>query len=160
MTEIDRIADELRRAWNGDPWHGSSLRGILHGITPRQAAARPLPSAHGIWEIVLHLGTWTREVARRLRDGIARNPVDPDWPPIPDVSDESWSDAISALEAGVLEVLTELRRIPESRLDEVMGDERNPELGSGVSYAVLLHGLSQHLAYHAGQIALLRKAFA
>jgi hypothetical protein len=31
-------------------------------------------------EIVLYMTGWTREVARRLRDGIAREPEAGDWP--------------------------------------------------------------------------------
>jgi len=34
----------------------------------------------------------------------------------------------------------------------------DPPLGSGVPFEVMLHGLAQHNAYHAGQIALLRRA--
>jgi hypothetical protein len=43
------------------------------------------------------------------------------------------------------------------RLDEPVGGYRSRELGSGVSWYVMLHGVSQHDAYHLGQVALLRK---
>jgi uncharacterized damage-inducible protein DinB len=36
-------------------------------------------------------------------------------------------------------------------------DPRNRELGTGVSYYELLHGIVQHDAYHSGQIAIVRK---
>jgi hypothetical protein len=36
-------------------------------------------------------------------------------------------------------------------------DQRDAAIGSGVSYYVLLHGVAQHDAYHAGQIAMLKK---
>ncbi|MGH7628258.1 MAG: DinB family protein [Gemmatimonadales bacterium] len=66
MTEADRIADELARAHGGDPWHGSSARAVLAGVSAAQAAVRPIPNAHTIWELVLHVTGWRREVARRL----------------------------------------------------------------------------------------------
>jgi hypothetical protein len=35
---------------------------------------------------VLHLASWSREVARRLHDRVARDPEDGDWPPFPGAS--------------------------------------------------------------------------
>ncbi|MDB4952384.1 MAG: DinB family protein [Gemmatimonadetes bacterium] len=159
MTEVERIGDELRRAWDGDPWHGSPLRALLDGVTAEQAATRPLAGAHTVWELVLHLTAWTREVRRRLRDGVAREPEDGDWPPVASTAPQAWAAAVEALGGAHQEVLAAVAELSERRMDEVIGDERSPALGSGVSHAVLLHGLAQHHAYHAGQIALLRKAF-
>ena len=46
-----------------------------------------------------------------------------------------------------------------TELDRAVGEARDRPLGAGVTYAVMLHGIAQHHAYHAGQIALLRKSF-
>ena len=46
---------------------------------------------------------------------------------------------------------------PESRWDDRVGDSRDAALGTGVTYEQTVLGLVQHLAYHGGQIALLRK---
>jgi len=40
-AECLRIADQLRRAFNGDPWHGSPLRDLLAGVPAEQALALP-----------------------------------------------------------------------------------------------------------------------
>jgi uncharacterized damage-inducible protein DinB len=154
VAEHGRILDELRRAWDGDPWHGDSLRAILDGLTADAAAAHPLPNAHSAWEIVLHLASWTREVARRLRDRVAREPADGDWP----APGGDFGAAVDALARAHEELLRAVAEFPPAELDHVVGDARDRPLGAGVSYAVMLHGLAQHLAYHAGQIALLRKA--
>ncbi|HYW12836.1 MAG TPA: DinB family protein [Longimicrobium sp.] len=153
-AERDRILDELRRAWDGDPWHGDALRTILRGVPGDAAAARPLPGAHSVGEIVLHLGTWTREVTRRLRDRMARDPVDDDFPPF---AAGGLDDAVDALERAHAELLAAVEAFPPAELDTVVGDARDRPLGSGVSYAVMLHGIAQHYAYHAGQVAILRK---
>jgi hypothetical protein len=55
------------------------------------------------------------------------------------------------------QLVTAVRQLPESRLYEATNDARDRPLGAGVSYYVLLHGIVQHDAYHAGQIALLKK---
>ena len=156
MTERERIADELRRAWDGEPWHGSPLRQNLAGVTAEVAAAHPIPGAHSIWELVLHLTTWCREVRRRVQDGVARDPVDADFPEVGERTEAAWADAVAALGRAHGEVVAAVEALPDDVFDRAMRDERRE--GPGVSYAVLLHGTSQHYAYHSGQIALLRRA--
>jgi uncharacterized damage-inducible protein DinB len=158
VAERDRLLDELRRAWDGDPWHGDPVRRVLEGITADQAAARPLPHAHGVWELVLHMTSWTREVARRLRDRVAREPEDGDWP-APGTGEGEWNAALDALARAHAALVEAVAAFPPALLDQTVGEERDRPLGAGVSYAVMLHGLAQHHAYHAGQIALLRKSF-
>lgn len=157
--EIDRIADELRRAWDGDPWHGDPVRALLDGLSAADAAARPIPGAHTAWEIVLHLATWTREVTRRLATGVAHDPEDPDWPAVPaPATEEAWHAAVDELARAHEELVDAVLRLAADRLDAPLGDVRDRAAGTGVSHAVLLHGAAQHLAYHGGQIALLRRA--
>ncbi len=45
----------------------------------------------------------------------------------------------------------------DGHLFEPTNDPPSRPLGTGVSYHELLHGIVQHDAYHAGQIAILRK---
>jgi hypothetical protein len=68
MIEISRIADKLRRAHDGDPWHGPSLTGLLARISASEAAAHPLLGAHSIRETVLHVTAWIGEVREHLRE--------------------------------------------------------------------------------------------
>jgi uncharacterized damage-inducible protein DinB len=55
MTEIQRLADQLNRAYYRESWHGPTVTEILEGVTHEQAAARPMEQVHSIWEIVLHM---------------------------------------------------------------------------------------------------------
>jgi hypothetical protein len=66
---------------------------------------------------------------------------------------------VDALARAHAELVEAAAAFPPAELEQVVGDERDRPLGAGVSYAVMLHGLAQHHAYHAGQIALLRKSF-
>lgn len=54
-------------------------------------------------------------------------------------------------------LLADLAQISDARLFEPINDPRNRATGAGVTRYVLLHGLAQHHAYHAGQIAILSK---
>jgi uncharacterized damage-inducible protein DinB len=65
MNEVQRIVDQLRRAFEGEAWHGPAVMQILEGITAAQAAAHPASGAHSIWEIVLHIAAWEGAVSRR-----------------------------------------------------------------------------------------------
>ena len=158
MDEIERIADQLARIIDGDPWYGPSTDDVLHGLTARQAAHRPVPQAHTIWEIALHLTAWNCEVLRRLRTGTARDPEDGDWPEQPEATEENWRWTRDRLDQSFRELLSAVRAFPAARLDEVLGEARDRPLGSGVSFYVLLHGIVQHIVAHTAQMSLLRKA--
>ena len=158
MTEIDRVVDELQREFSGDPWHGSPLLQILDGISAEQAAAHPLPGAHSIWELVLHITAWKGEVRRRLSGVPASDPEEGDWPAVGDPTPERWWRTLEAVRAAHDRLLAAIRELPEESLSQPTNDPRNRPLGTGVSYYVLLHGIVQHDVYHSGQIAILKKA--
>ena len=123
------------------------------------AAARPLEGSHSIWEIVLHLTGWTREVASRLEGKEPEPPAPGDWPEPGPVDDARWDAARADLVSAHEELISALPRFPPSRLAERVGGERDAPLGTGVSYREMILGALQHDAYHAGQISLLKKRF-
>ena len=158
VSEVDRIVEQLQRAYNGDAWYGPSVRDALEGVDARLAAGRPEPAAHTISEIVLHMTAWTREVTRRLRVGIAHEPEDGDWPAGAAVDEAGWTAIRAALDAANEDLVKSIAGLDDAQLQDRIGDVRDRALGSGVSRYVMLHGLVQHHAYHAGQISLLKKA--
>jgi uncharacterized damage-inducible protein DinB len=158
--QVDLIVDQLQREHAGDPWHGSPLRDVLAGITAAQAARAPIADAHSIWELVLHITAWKQEVAKRARGGAASEPEAGDWPDVGKPTAPRWRAALEALEAAHRDLVAAIRSLPEDRLHAPTNDARNRALGTGVSYYVLLHGIVQHDVYHAGQIAILKRALA
>jgi len=151
MSEIDRIADQLRRAYEGEAWHGPSLREILAGITVEQAARRPLPQAHSIWELVLHIAAWESIVRRRLGGEAVEATPEQDWPPVRDSSDAAWKKTLDDLDRGHHQLRQAIAALTDDRLSRRVA-------GKDYSIYGMLHGLVQHDLYHAGQIALLKKA--
>ena len=152
MTEIERILDQLRRAFEGNAWHGPSVREALAGVTAAQAQARPLANAHSIWELVHHIAVWEGAGRRRLEGD--RAPIDisspEDWPRADDTSEAAWEKAKAALDRGHAALVAAIACVPESRLDEPIFE------GMSTVY-VTLHGVIHHDLYHAGQIAMLKK---
>jgi uncharacterized damage-inducible protein DinB len=157
MNEIARIVDQLEREHAGDPWHGSPLSAILDGVTWQQAASKPLADAHSIWELVLHMTGWKNETRRRLSGAPAGEPENGDWPAVGQTSAERWTEAVEHLELAHRLLVSAVKDFPEADLYVPTNDARNRELGVGVTYYELLHGIVQHDAYHAGQIAILKK---
>lgn len=153
MTEIERILDQLRRAYEGEAWHGPSVREVLAGVTATQAHARPLANAHSIWELVQHIAVWESVGRRRLEGDRAQIDISSpeDWPPADDTSEVAWEQAKAALDRGHQALVEAIKRVPESRLDEPIFE------GMSTVY-VTLHGVIQHDLYHAGQIAMLKKS--
>jgi len=157
--ELARITGEVRRAFEHEPWHGSAISDILKGVDARSAAHRPLGHAHTIWEIVLHMTGWVREVVRRLDGGAPGVPPEGDWPAVGTGDAAAWEAAREDLTAAHRELLAALERFPATRLYERITAPGAPPQDA-VTYYQTLHGIVQHDAYHAGQIALLRKAVA
>jgi uncharacterized damage-inducible protein DinB len=151
MSEVARIEDQLKRAFEGQAWHGPALQELLSGVTAERAAAKPLASAHSIWEIVLHIAAWEAAVRRRLAGERAELPAEEDWPPVNDTGEAAWKSALESLEKGHKQLRQTISSLPDSRLEE-------PIIEGMTSVYNTLHGVIQHDLYHAGQIALLKKA--
>src|ERR1035441_6101142 len=94
-SEAARIADQLRRAFDGEAWHGDSLFEILEGVTAAQAAARPIAGAHTIWELVLHIVAWDGAVLRRLGGAAVELSDAQNFPPVRDTSEAAWRGALA-----------------------------------------------------------------
>jgi len=149
MTEVQRIADQLRRSYEGQAWHGPSLTEVLAGVTPEKAAAKPLPGIHSIWEIVRHVTSWAA-VARRTVEGEAypvRLAAPADWPE----ATNSWPAALAELDREEKALIEAVMGMTDARLEETVTERK------GYTFYVLLHGVVQHNLYHAGQVMLLKK---
>jgi uncharacterized damage-inducible protein DinB len=147
-VEVERIADQLHRSWAGPAWHGPALKKVLAGVDAELALRRPIPNAHTIHELVLHITAWAGVARRALASGTyprlssARN-----WPS----ADGDWKIALESLADGQLALIDEVRKQSDACLDRLIEPKRK------YTYYVLLHGVVQHNLYHAGQIALLKK---
>lgn len=154
MSRGQRVAESIERAVSGPVWHGPSLMDLVGDVTAEQAAARPVPGAHSIWELVLHLTSWAEIVRDRLQraEPVEATP-EQDWPPVGDNSPEAWRTAVERLKAAHRELAADVTQLDDSRLiGRVAGREYNN--------LVMLHGVAEHDAYHGGQIAILKRALA
>ena len=152
MSEIQRIHDQLNRALQGEAWHGPSILELLADVTPARAAAKPLAGAHSIWEIVLHITAWVDAARQRVEGGEAKLTAEQDWPAVRKTGEAAWKAAVEGLKNAHQSLQETILRLEDSRLkDRVPGQQ--------YSVYFLLHGVVQHDLYHAGQIAILKKAY-
>jgi uncharacterized damage-inducible protein DinB len=121
-------------------------------VTAEQAAAKPAPSVHSIWEIVLHIISTQRLVCERLQGKPTVLPAEEVWPRIPDPSEAAWTGTKRELREINERLRQAVRLLDESRLEE-------PIVDGFSSIYVTLHGTVQHNLYHGGQIAVLKKGF-
>jgi uncharacterized damage-inducible protein DinB len=152
------LAALLRKGYASDPWHGPATADLLSDVPFAAAAARPLANGHNIWEIVLHMTAWQREVARRLGGAEPQPPEDGDWPAPPMPSQDAWDSARAELGTSLEQLAIAVSALSDEDLREPVGSARDRALGAGVTKAEMVAGVLQHNAYHSGQIALLLKA--
>jgi len=156
-AEAARLIDQFTRAHDGDPWHGSPVKAILKGVTAEQAARKPPNGAHSIWELVLHMTAWRNETARRATGAPAGEPAEGDYPSVGDPTPARWTAALAAFDTSHEHLVAAVRGMSDERMLKPTNDPRDRPLGAGVSYYELFHGIVQHDAYHAGQIALIKR---
>jgi len=152
ITEVNRLDDQLRRALEGEAWHGPSVLETLAGLSAAQAASHPIAGAHSIWELVLHISSDYNLVLRRLAGDGRRVAAAEDWPACPASTEENWQQTVQELKLLNNQLRQAVRSFPPERLDDPLVPE--PPYTAYTQFI----GVTQHNLYHAGQIALLKRA--
>jgi len=151
ISESVLIADQLRRAFEGDAWHGPALFELLEDVDARTAAAKPLPDVHSIWELVLHIAAWDGAACRRLGGEKIQLTGMANFPVVPKPTGAAWSKAVAQVKRTHDTLVKTAAALPENRL-------RDRVPGKKYDFYHMLQGVAQHELYHAGQIAILKKA--
>lgn len=151
MTEAKRIADQLKNAVEGEAWHGPSVLETLHGITAEQAKNQPIAGVHSIWEIVLHISAWMKVAVPRMQGIKTSQPEEGDWPAVRNTAATGWNQTLEGMQRNYQDLMAAISKLSDEDLTKPVFEIPN------YNY-VLLHGIIQHNLYHAGQIAVLRKA--
>ncbi len=154
MSETARLADQIRRAFEGNAWHGDSVVEILQGVDTAMAAAHPIKNAHSIWELVLHIAAWDGAVLKRTGGMAVQLRDEQNFPPVKNRSETAWRQAIEDAKRTHDELVRAVAAFPYERLAEQVPGKTE----SYYDFFYMFSGIVQHELYHAGQIALLKKA--
>jgi uncharacterized damage-inducible protein DinB len=153
MSDIDRILGRYDEVLHGAAWHGDPMWQILEGISAEHAAARPLPQAHTIWEIVMHMIFWEDVVIRRLAGERAGLVEELNFPAMPSGTEENWQQTLDRLRDSNRRFRQALSVLDAAKLFQLSAAGKRTFHGEA-------HGLIEHHVYHLGQIAMLKKALA
>jgi len=124
---------------------------ILADVSPELAAARPLPEAHNIWELVMHMTFWEEVAIKRLAGERAGLIEERNFPPTPAPTNENWRKTLDELRSSNGRFREALAKLDSAKLDELSA-------AGNRTYYNEAHGLIEHHVYHLGQIAMLKKA--
>ncbi|MEO8502210.1 MAG: DinB family protein [Vicinamibacteria bacterium] len=151
-SELQRLEDQLRRAFEGEAWHGPSVLEALEGVSAQAAAVHPVSGAHSIWELALHLTGAYGLVLRRLDGDPRQLSAEEDWPVAPAPTEENWGEIVRRLRRLNQELRRRVLTFSPERLDA--------PLVPGAPYTAYTQfiGVTQHDLYHAGQVVLLKRA--
>jgi uncharacterized damage-inducible protein DinB len=153
MSERKRILDLIDRAYRADAWHGPAMLETLDGVNAALAAKRPPRGANSIWQLVEHVASWNDIVARRLAGELPKVPPEFNFPPVPKKpTPAKWKASQRRLARTHARFRKEVARFPVAKLGR-----RRPKTNQ--TWNVLIHGQVQHVLYHAGQIAILRRMY-
>ena len=138
------------RLWYG----GATVAGSLRGVTPEQAAGKPAPKRHSIWELTLHLAYWKYAVRRNLEGSAQgtfhRSPAN--WPAVPAAVDaRSWKADRALLRSEHVQLVEAVRAFDPRRLDQAAPGSAK------YRFVDLLFGIVSHDLYHVGQIQVLKR---
>jgi len=154
MSETTRLADQIRRAFEGDAWHGDSILELLADVDAKTAASHPIKNAHSLWELVLHIAAWDGAVLRRTGGAALELSDKENFPPVKDTGEAAWRKAVEHAKRTHHDLVNAVADFPENRLlEQVLGKTEKY-----YNFFYMFSGIVQHELYHAGQIALLKKA--
>jgi len=150
--EVALLLSIVDEAYERKAWHGPNLRGSLRGVTAREAAWRPRPGRHNIWELMMHAAYWKYAV-RRMLTGEKRGAfpeTGSNWfrRPAPP-TEKAWRSDLALLEREHRRLREAVAALPAAALT------RRPP-GSKHKTATLVYGIASHDLYHTGQIQLLK----
>ncbi len=145
------IADQLRRAFDGSAWHGPAVLELLEDVDAMTAASKPLRDVHSIWELLLHIAAWDGAALRRIGGKKTQLKGKQNFPPVPRPTESIWREAVAQATRTHNLLVETVAGLSESRLRDIVPGKR-------YDFYHMLHGVAQHELYHAGQIAILKKA--
>lgn len=153
MLETKHIKDALRRLYEGEVWHGPSIKEILIDITPEQAVKRLTPKSKNIAEYLIHITNWRTFALEKLTGGDTFDIIlnsEADWSVVNEITKDKWEEIQEAYEESQKEILEVLETYTDRKLENIVP-------GRKYSFYTLLYGVIHHDIYHSGQMMLLKR---
>ena len=152
-AEITSLLEMIDQAFDHSAWHGTNLKGSIRGVTAKEAARRPAPGRHNIWELVVHAAYWKYTVRRRIlgekRGSFALKGSNWFVRPTPgDATDAAWKQDVA--------LLVDTHQTLRAAVAALSREDLDARLGSRTARALVV-GVAAHDLYHTGQIQLIKR---
>ena len=149
--EINNYINEFETIYNGEPWYGKSLIGVLENSKAQAVFKKQNGHGHSAYEVAYHLYAWRDLLAKRL-NGDTKTSIEvnstQDWPSLPkEQTTATWNELIRKIEKNQQELIKSLAKWTDESLDKNFAE-------TNYSLRTFLTGQIQHDIYHIGQIAL------
>jgi len=155
MGNVEQLLALIDQAYDHTSWHGTNLRGSVRRVSLEQAAWRPGPKRHNIWETMVHAAYWKYAATRRFTGGARGSfPLKgSNWFKRPqETTEKAWKTDVALLD----QMHREFREAVEKLSTR---DLAVTPPGKKVNNFALISGIAAHDLYHAGQIQLLKKLY-
>jgi uncharacterized damage-inducible protein DinB len=151
-SEITNIAEQLKDAYEGEPWFGRNAKTLLQDAGAVDVFQKP-NGQHSLLELLWHIITWRDFTLSRLRPTAEKNSAyfeQQDWRIFDETNKDLWHEGLEKLEQLQNELTDVLRQQQDSLLSQTVPERTYP-------FRTLLYGIVQHDIYHLGQIAYITK---
>ena len=149
-SEISRIIQQLRAAYEGPAWHGPATKEVLPKISAKDALKK-VGEGHNIAELVFHMIAWRHYLIKHLQGEDTYDVSDAEnLKKFGQLTEERWKILQFDLEKNQTQLVDLLASKADDFLLKKVGN-RN------YNFYVLIHGVIQHDLYHLGQIVMINK---
>jgi uncharacterized damage-inducible protein DinB len=149
MDERERTISLFEKLYHGRPWLEVNLVDTLANLTPAQAATK-VGRANSIWEILVHLIEWRKNVLQRVQGEVLKSPSNNYFAPIEDQSESNWQATLAQLAQTQQQWVAFLRKFDLQTLNQLYPVNQ-------LTYYEHIQGILQHDCYHLGQMVVLAK---
>lgn len=150
--EILLIAEQLKEAYEGDPWYGRNITTLLEEAGRADVFQKP-NGQHSILELLWHMILWREFTISRIRYDRSKSVQywqEHDWRKLDHSNKKLWKEGLDEIKKLQNELVAVLQQQTDDLLLQTVPDRQ-------YNFRLLLYGIVQHDIYHTGQIAYIMK---
>jgi uncharacterized damage-inducible protein DinB len=150
MNTTLQVAKHIRESAMGNNWTDVCLKNSLQNISWQQANIS-IAGCNSIAVLAFHIGYYVKAILQVMQGGAleAHDKFSFDAPAIN--NDDEWNQRIKEVLANIESLANSVMNISDEVLEDFFTQEKYG------NYYRNLHGVTEHLYYHMGQINLLKK---
>ncbi|MDO6435696.1 DinB family protein [Flavitalea sp. BT771] len=135
------LLEQFRNAWNKEDWY-APISIAIEGLTAKQAMWKPADSVHSVGELTYHILFWSRTQLDHFKGNKSAAFSGNNNETFTAFTEASWASTVQQLNQVMADWEKAIETCDEAKLKK---------WASGIDH------LNTHIAYHTGQIIIIRK---